>query len=318
MALTNIDGSGGIDILTNTGEFKSTYDILLAISKVWKDMDDTSQAALLELVAGKTRGSVVAALFQNGDVLEDAYESASGASGSAMRELETYLDSIQGKMDKFTNSVQTMWMNTIDSDVIKTFVDLGTTLVDLADNVGVINLLFAALTTMFMRKAGISSIGEFFSQTTVSVDQAKEKLKELQAQYNQFNNSTSKADSRKQEQIKQQMAPYEAIVAGAEKAKVAQENLANAQDKLKTAEANLANAQRYGYTPKIMEKYQEDVNNAKQGVEEAEQAVHDINVANEKLGKSGSIAWANLKEGVKAFGKQLLSTLASMAIMFVV
>ena len=43
-ALTNIDGSGGIDILTNTGEFKSTYDILLAISKVWKDMDDTSQA----------------------------------------------------------------------------------------------------------------------------------------------------------------------------------------------------------------------------------------------------------------------------------
>ena len=53
MALTNIDGSGGINILTNTGEFKSTYEILLAISKVWQDMDDMSQAALLELVAGE-------------------------------------------------------------------------------------------------------------------------------------------------------------------------------------------------------------------------------------------------------------------------
>ena len=44
MALTNIDGSGGVDILTRTGDFKSTYDILLEISKVWKDMGDVEQA----------------------------------------------------------------------------------------------------------------------------------------------------------------------------------------------------------------------------------------------------------------------------------
>lgn len=137
MALTNIDGKGGIDILTNTGEFKSTYDILLAISKVWKEMDDTSQASLLELVAGKTRGSVVAALFQNGDVLEKAYESASSASGSAMNELNTYLDSIQGRIDTFNNSLQTMWMNFIDSKVVKGFVDFGTSLINLVDDIGV-------------------------------------------------------------------------------------------------------------------------------------------------------------------------------------
>ena len=138
MALTNIDGKGGINILTESGDFKSTYDILLAISKVWKDMDDASQAALLELVAGKTRGSVVAALFQNGDVLEDAYESASNASGSAMNELDTYLDSIQGRIDLFNNSVQTMWMNFIDSDVVKFIVDLGTAVIKLVDTLGLI------------------------------------------------------------------------------------------------------------------------------------------------------------------------------------
>ena len=146
MALTNIDGKGGINILTNTGEFKSTYEILLAISKVWKDMDDVSQAALLEVIAGKTRGSVVASLFQNGDILENAYKSASGASGSAMKELDTYLDSIQGRVDLFKNAVQSLWMNTISSDTAKGFVDAGTALIKFIDKLKMIpTLLFTIL-----------------------------------------------------------------------------------------------------------------------------------------------------------------------------
>lgn len=160
MALTNVDGKGGIDILTNAGEFKSTYDILLAISKVWKDMDDVSQAALLELVAGKTRGSVVAALFQNGDVLEEAYNSAIGASGSAMNELNTYLDSIQGRIDLFNNAIQTMWMNFINADVAKFFVDLATSAIKLVDTLGLIPTLLGA----FVGFKSIKSIFNVFKE----------------------------------------------------------------------------------------------------------------------------------------------------------
>ena len=168
-ALTNIDGKGGIDILTDSGEFKSTYDILLAISKVWKDMDDTSQAALLELVAGKTRGSVVAALFQNGDVLEDAYASAAGASGSAMRELDTYLDSIEGKMQQFNNSVQTMWMNFIDSDVVKFIVDLGTGLVKTIEKMGLLNVALIALVATLSRKQLVAGLKNLFKPGTKNI-----------------------------------------------------------------------------------------------------------------------------------------------------
>ena len=153
MALTNIDGSGGINILTESGDFKSTYDILLAISKVWKEMDDTSQAALLELIAGKTRGSVVAALFQNGDVLEEAYNSATGASGSAMNELDTYLQSIQGHIDQFNDSLQTMWMNALDTDAVKWFVHLGKLAIDLADKLGLIPTVLGAITGFNLAKS---------------------------------------------------------------------------------------------------------------------------------------------------------------------
>lgn len=57
---------------------------------------------------------------------------------SALRENEAYLDSIQGRIDLFNNSLQTMWMNFIDDDVVKRVVDLGTLLVKVADNVGLI------------------------------------------------------------------------------------------------------------------------------------------------------------------------------------
>ena len=319
-ALTNIDGSGGIDILTNTGEFKSTYDILLAISKVWKDMDDTSQAALLELVAGKTRGSVVAALFQNGDVLEDAYASATEASGSAMRELDTYLDSIEGKMKLFTNAIQNMWKNLVNSKVIKIFVGLGTTLVNLADKVGVIRLLFMGLTTFFMRKSGITSFSQFFGQTAVSADEASKKVAELQKQYDALNGSKNKADLRKQESIARQMKPYNAIVEGAKKAKVAQDNLTKAQEKLKTAEANLAKAQEKGYKPRTIKKYQKAVDDAKKEVSDCKEESENLAKTNAKLGKSAPIVFGKMAAGAKkaikalwSLGKQILEMYAITA-----
>ena len=318
MALTNIDGNGGIDILTDAGEFKSTYEILLAISKIWKDMDDTSQAALLELVAGKTRGSVVAALFQNGDVLEEAYESASKASGSAMHELETYLDSIQGKLDQFSNSVQTMWMNMLNSEVIKWFVSLGTTLVNLADKVGVIRLLFMGLTTILMRKSGITSIGQFFNQGAISAEEASKKVAELKTKYAELEGSKSQKNLHKQDRIGKQMKQYQAIVDGAENAKKAQDNLTKAQNNLQKAETDLANAQSKNYKPKKIKKYQAAVDAAKQEVANATEEVKKCEIANKNLANSGVRGFTKLKNGVIAFGKQLWSIGKQMLEMYAI
>lgn len=48
-----IKSLSGVDILTDTGAYKSTYEILLEISRVWEDMSDIDQAALLEILAGR-------------------------------------------------------------------------------------------------------------------------------------------------------------------------------------------------------------------------------------------------------------------------
>lgn len=49
---SKIKALSGVDILTDTGAYKSTYQILLEISDVWEQMSDIDQAALLEIIAG--------------------------------------------------------------------------------------------------------------------------------------------------------------------------------------------------------------------------------------------------------------------------
>ena len=150
---SKVKALSGVDILTETGEYKSTYQILSQIADVWADINDMDQAALLELISGKRNSSVIAAILQNPKELKEAFEDANNAEGSALRENEKYLDSIQGKIDQFNNAVQTMWSNTLDSGVVKLIVDLGTGLVKIVDKLGLINtLVFGVITYLSVIK----------------------------------------------------------------------------------------------------------------------------------------------------------------------
>ena len=111
---------------------------------------------MLELIAGKTRSNTAAAILSNSEDLKDALLAAQNAEGSALRENEKYLDSIQGKIDQFNNAVQSMWNNTLDSDVIKWLVNLGTQLIKIVDGLGLIRTAFIGITTYLMHKHDIS------------------------------------------------------------------------------------------------------------------------------------------------------------------
>ena len=157
----------GVDILTDAGAYKDTYTILREIGEVWEDLDPMDQAAALELMAGKNRANTLAAILNNMEDLKGAYETALGAEGSAMRENAAYLDSIQGRIDLFNNSLQTMWMNFLNADAFKFIVDLGTGLLKLVDNFGLIETALAAVMGYFtlIRKVDwTQGFGTFFGK----------------------------------------------------------------------------------------------------------------------------------------------------------
>ena len=161
---SKVKALSGVDILTATGEYKSTYEILRDIADVWESMNDMDQAALLELISGKRNSSVIAAILQNPKELKAAFEDANNASGSALKENEKYLDSIQGKIDQFNNAVQSMWSNFLDADVVKFIVELGTELIKVVDAVGLLNsaiLVFAGSKFIPWLLTAITGMGTF-------------------------------------------------------------------------------------------------------------------------------------------------------------
>lgn len=136
---------GRVDIMLDADSFKNTTQILREMAGAWEYMTDIERASALELMGGKRQANILASVIKNFDTVEDVIETSSDASGSALAENEKYLDSIQGKIDQFNNSLQTMWMNFLNADAIKFFVDAGTFLVNAVDNIGLIQTALVAI-----------------------------------------------------------------------------------------------------------------------------------------------------------------------------
>lgn len=169
----------GVDILTDSGAYKDTYTILKDIAEVWEGMDSMDQAAALELMAGKNRANTLAAILNNVEDLRDAYESALDAEGSAMRENEAYLDSIQGRIDLFNNALQTLWMNLLDTNIIKGVVDAGTSLLKFADTfTGKLTIIRAALLVFKKFKTG-ATFAEMFKGAIDNAQKAYVSIKSM-------------------------------------------------------------------------------------------------------------------------------------------
>ena len=104
----------GFDLLKDDGSYKNPYEFLLGLGKIWSEIGSTDggdlkQASILEKIAGKNRANIVASILQKPEMLEKVYNETQNSEGSALRENETQLDSIQGKVDQLTASFQEMY-----------------------------------------------------------------------------------------------------------------------------------------------------------------------------------------------------------------
>lgn len=126
LALTN----GKVDIQIDENTFKSTYQIMKELADVWGELTDITQANILEQIGGKRNANVVSSMLENFNVAEDVVKTAANSAGSALKENEKYLDSINGKIAEFKATFEELSMNFIDSDFVKQVIELGTGLLN--------------------------------------------------------------------------------------------------------------------------------------------------------------------------------------------
>ena len=113
----------GVDIMKSNDEFKSTIQILREIAEVWDDLSDVTQANIMERLAGKRQGNVLASIMTNWDVAEDVLAAALNSTGSAVAENEKILSSIDGKINRLKASYEDLSSSVLNSGVIKFVVD---------------------------------------------------------------------------------------------------------------------------------------------------------------------------------------------------
>ena len=112
-----------VDIMSDDNTFKSTYQILNELSGVWDKLTDSQRAFLQEQIAGKQQGNVFAGIMENMTEGVQAYETALRSSGSAMKEQEIYMDSVEGKINKLKEATIGVWTDFLETDAVKGMLD---------------------------------------------------------------------------------------------------------------------------------------------------------------------------------------------------
>lgn len=144
MSATKVVSNGfkGIDILDNNGNYRSTASVLQDIADIYNEIEETDKKTksnnvnlLLETIAGKNRANTAASILQSPDILREAIESSKNAKGSADRENETYLSSLEAHITQLQTQLQELATVTINSDMFKGVIDTATAFLNIVTQI---------------------------------------------------------------------------------------------------------------------------------------------------------------------------------------
>lgn len=134
----------------NTGELRSTFDILQDLSKAWENLTSVEKQELTETVAGATQRSLFTAIMTNFDSAVGATEVALNSEGSAAEENEKRMDSLKGKVQQLQLAWQDLSRNTINSEGVKSLITFGTNILNLTNQIGGLIPVVTALGSAFL------------------------------------------------------------------------------------------------------------------------------------------------------------------------
>ena len=136
---------GGISLFTDASktEYKSTYDLLKDISEIYDELTDKQQAELLELLAGKRQGNVIASILNNFEAAENSMTTMAQSAGSAMNEMGIIEESLEYKLNALKETGVGVFQNLFDRGDLGAAIELLTGV--LAESFGLFGTTIATI-----------------------------------------------------------------------------------------------------------------------------------------------------------------------------
>lgn len=103
------------------------------ISEVYDELTDKQQANLLEKLAGKRQGQIVAAILNNFGAVESSLETLTNSAGSAMKEMGIIEESLEFKLNALKETSVGIFQNLFQTDQMGIAIDILTNLLKVLD-----------------------------------------------------------------------------------------------------------------------------------------------------------------------------------------
>lgn len=169
--LTNIDERGGISLLDDNGNYRSTAKVLMDLAERWQAIGEQDkkdgqnrQNALLESLAGKNRSNILASILNDPNLLKNVYNDVStNYQGSAWKENEKQMQSIEGHLKQLQNTWQEFWASDNNREFVNDIIDLANGFLELANSIGGAKVALSVLFGLFARFKWKDQIGGFLS-----------------------------------------------------------------------------------------------------------------------------------------------------------
>lgn len=126
----------GINMYDTSGQLKTGYELLKDLAGGWTGLEKNTQKYIATTIAGTTQLNNFLALMNNFDHAIDATNTALNSAGSAAKENEAYMAGLEAKVQALKQTFQELATNVINSDLVKTILDVVNALLKLDNATG--------------------------------------------------------------------------------------------------------------------------------------------------------------------------------------
>lgn len=132
-ALKDIYEQLGIELFDQEGQLRSSYDIFTDLAAIWDTLDKNTQNYIASQQAGTNQFQTFAALMQNFSTASEATATALDSAGSAAKENERYMESLNAKIQQLKATFQDLANNVISNELVGAILDLADGFLKLAN-----------------------------------------------------------------------------------------------------------------------------------------------------------------------------------------
>jgi len=129
--------------------FRPMGNVMDEIAEKWSTMNEIEQSAVANAIAGVRQRENFLILMENYNQVLEAQAIQLHSAGLATERYKIYLESIEGKANTLTASMEALWEKAINDDAIKFFLDLGISATEAIDKMGGLIPILESIIALF-------------------------------------------------------------------------------------------------------------------------------------------------------------------------